>query len=73
MARLKLESSFFDITHPCLGCGKDKEQKRLHRWILALSSQTKSMPSKIVFVKGPVIIYRLGGGSEYLGGDHMVF
>ena len=45
MARLKLESCFFDITHPCLGCGKDKEQKRLHRWILALSSQTKSMPS----------------------------
>ena len=31
-----------------------------------------AIPRAFLSTKGPVIIYRLGG-SEYLGGDHMVF
>ena len=40
---------------------------------ILFSSHIEQEKKKQELFKGPVIIYRLGGGSEYLGGDHMVF
>ena len=41
--------------------------------IIGTEKETNKINKLVYDRKGPVIIYHRGGGSEYLGGDHMVF